>query len=60
MDVNFAIIFIGSDTVTVTMDNCTCETTSVLVNASIYGDPENVTTEIWCPEYNECCNLVVA
>ena len=37
--------------------NCTCETRSVLVNATIHGDPDNVTSEIWCPVYNDCCNI---
>ena len=41
------------------LDNCTCETSSVLVNASIYGDPENVTTEIWCPVYSSCCEPLI-
>ena len=37
------------------LGNCTCETSSVLINASIYGDPAHITTEINCPVYNECC-----
>ena len=41
------------------LDNCTCETTSILVNASIHGDPENVTHEIWCPDANKCCDHLV-
>ena len=40
------------------VSNCTCETKSVLVNATIHGDPPNVTTEIWCPIYNDCCHNI--
>ena len=36
-------------------DNCTCETSTISINASIYGDPIHKTTEIQCPVYNQCC-----
>ena len=55
----FLYISVGASGIDAILDNCTCETTSVLVNASIYGDPENVTSEIWCPVYNACCDVFV-
>ena len=30
-----------------------------MINASIYGDNPNVTSEIWCPEYNDCCGFLL-
>ena len=30
----------------------------MLVNATIHGDPPNVTTEISCPVYNDCCQRI--
>ena len=40
------------------LENCTCEYGSwmlVYVNASLQDGQSNVNSEIWCPDYNECC-----
>ena len=36
------------------LEDCTC---SILVNASLPDDPSNVSSEIWCQYYNECCHV---
>ena len=51
------MILIDTNMANDSLANCTCETRSVLVNATIHGDPDNVTSEIWCPVYNDCCNI---
>ena len=52
-----SLISIDTNMANDSLANCTCETRSVLVNATIHGDPDNVTSEIWCPVYNDCCNI---
>ena len=40
------------------LENCTCEYGNwmlVYVNASLQDGPSNVSSEIWCQDYNECC-----
>ena len=37
------------------LQDCTCEHGSILVNSSLQDDPSNMSSEIWCPYYNECC-----
>ena len=32
-----------------------CETSYILINASALEGLDNITTEIWCPDYNEFC-----
>ena len=39
------------------LEDCTCEHASILVNASLQDDPSNVSSEIWCPYYNDCCTV---
>ena len=38
-----------------TLEHCICKSSSVLVNASIENNGEYTISEIWCPDYNDCC-----
>ena len=37
-------------------DNCTCETGTVTINASLVGDDPDVISVISCPISNKCCD----
>ena len=37
------------------LDDCTCETRRILVNATLQDNLSNVSSEIWCSYYNDCC-----
>ena len=39
------------------LDDCTCETPGILVNATLQDNQSNVSSEIWCPYYNDCCTV---
>ena len=39
------------------LDVCTCETRNILVNSTLQDDLSNVSSEIWCPYYNDCCQV---